>query len=472
VPIRLKIAVLSTVGTLVLLAGAGLLFVTTLRSGLENSLDNSLRSRADELTSQLNADVSLRAPASTARLRLAESSYGQLISADDTVLDATSEVPKSPLLTPDQIRQVGTGSRFFDVRVNESGGGHQQLRVLGSALGADGDVVAVSISRDVVDEAVERAGKQLLILGTVVILIAGAGAWLLARGALSPVERMRAQAAELEARDAGGGLSVPTSRDEIGRLASTLNALLARLHAALERERAFVADAGHELRTPLTVLRGELELARRPGRSKADLQQTIEVAAEETERLIQLAEDLLVLARDENAAGNGQEVFDLTHTIRDASSRIESRTAERGVRVELSAPYELLVNGEPGRIRQAIDNVLANAMRFAPADSTISLSAQRKGGWISVEIVDQGPGFPPELLPVVFERFRRADVARSRAGAEDSEHPGAGLGLAIVRSIMYSHGGDATATNIGPGSGARVTLRWPVDSTTGGQAGP
>jgi signal transduction histidine kinase len=464
VSIRIKIAAASTAATLVLLLGAGFLFLTTLSSGLQNSLDNSLRIRADELSAQVNPDGSLRAPASVA-LQLADDSYGQVFSAQGQVLQSTAAKENRPLLNAGQLASARRAAEFFNVAVPEGGpaGRGHQVRVLATPVGRSGTVAAVGMSRDVVDEAVERAGRQLLILGAVVLIIAAPGSWFLARGALKPVDRMRAQAAELQAHDAEGGLTVPTSRDEINRLALTFNALLGRLHSALEREKAFVADAGHELRTPLTVLRGELELARRPGRTKAELQQSLEVAGEETERLIRLAEDLLVLAADDSSAMDRWVRFDVGELVSTACERAASLATPRDVTVLACGDSSVLADGDPARMRQAVDNVLANALRVAPAGSTIEAEV-RAGAHdrVSIEVRDSGPGFPREVLPVAFERFRRADVARTRLEPGERSDSGTGLGLAIVRSVLRAHGGDAVAENRPGGVGASVVLSWPA----------
>jgi two-component system, OmpR family, sensor kinase len=341
----------------------------------------------------------------------------------------------------------------------------QQVRILAAPAGRPGLVVAVATSREVLDEALERAARQLLLIGFVVLLLAGPGAWLLARAALRPVERMRAQAAELQASDADAGLPVPGGRDEISRLGDTLNALLGRLHAAYERECAFVADAGHELRTPLTVLRGELELARRPGRSPEQLAATVEVAAEQTERLIRLAEDLLVLDRDEHEAARFVrfDLVELAEACRQSALAGHTAGKARPVSVVVEAPARPVpVFGDPDRIRRAVDNVVANALRFSPADGRIQIEVTECDGHAELAVIDQGPGFAPDFLPIAFERFRRHDPARTRIEQDGGEQASTGLGLAIVRSVMRAHSGTATATNLETTSGARVTLRWPT----------
>ncbi|HST48639.1 sensor histidine kinase [Jatrophihabitans sp.] len=466
-PLRLKLALQFSVVTLLLLLAVGTLFVLDLRSDLQRSMDSGLRSRADDLIAQLDDATGPDSSGPVGRLRLPSGSYGQVLDSSGRLVLATDDARSGPLLSPAQAAAARQqGEHLFDGELPaDQGRGRQQVRILSEPATRPGLVVAVATSREVIDEAAERAAIQLLVLGAIVLLLAGPGAWLLARAALRPVERMRAQAAELEARDAGAGLTVPGGRDEISRLGETLNGLLGRLHEAYEREFAFVADAGHELRTPLTVLRGELELACRPGRTREQLVATVEIAAEQTERLIRLAEDLLVLDRDEREAVRFTE-FDLVELAEQARRAAWSAPRSRSVEIVVDAPEAPLpVCGDPDRIRRALDNVLLNALRFAPAGSQVRIAVRVLAGesrLAELEVTDSGPGFAPEFLPVAFERFSRHDAARSRPERDGGGQASTGLGLAIVRSVMRAHSGTATAANSEGGSGARVTLRWPT----------
>ncbi|MCW2525629.1 MAG: hypothetical protein JWM76_489 [Pseudonocardiales bacterium] len=458
--IRLKLAILFVVLTLALLVGVGAFFLFNLRSGLQNSMNNSLRTSADEIVAQLDSSAN-----STNQLRLADS-YGQVLTATGVVVQSTDNALTQPLLTPAQAARASLGTtRLFDAtyrparRATATAPSTVRVRVLFMPSGHNGNVIAVASSREVIDEAIGRAAKELLTVGVIVLLVAGPGAWFLTRAALQPVERMRLQAAELQAREAGAGLTVPGTTDEISRLAETLNGLLSRLHEALEHERAFVADAGHELRTPLTILRGELELARRPGRSHEQLAETIEIAGEETERLVRLAEDLLVLARDGQAMAQRRETFDVRAVAEAARVGVDPRASARGITVEVAGPTELLANGDIDQIRRAVDNLISNAVRHSPDGDQICIELARVGRDVQVSVLDRGPGFSAEFLPHAFERFRRGDSARTR----DGEAGGSGLGLAIVRSIARDHSGDADASNRVDGPGARVGLHWPAE---------
>jgi len=456
---------LFTAATLVLITAGGVLFISQLRSGLEHSLDVSLRTHADTLISQLGNDPGNFQDSGQTRLAPSLGSYAQVLTVRDAVLDSSDGLPPTPLLTPAQATAAAKGSIVADttVTLNASGeNGPASMRLFAAPTDRPGVVVAVVTSRDTVDNAVRRSTRQLLVLGAIALLLAGPGSWLLTRAALHPVERMRAQAAELQEHDAGGGVAVPRTRDEVARLAETLNGLLSRLHTAVNRERAFVADAGHELRTPLAVLQGELELARRPGRSRAELAATIDVAAEETDRLVRLAEDLLVLGHDGESDMPRTRQFDLAELTHAAIRAAASSAATREVQITSSGPGKLHVIGDPDRIRQAIDNLLTNAVRHSPPGATVTLAHQLDGECATLTVTDQGPGFRPEFIPVAFERFTRSDHARNRPTAVVANGPGGnGLGLAIVRAVMATHHGTAVAENV-PAGGARVAIRWPA----------
>ncbi len=324
------------------------------------------------------------------------------------------------------------------------------------------------------------------------VLLVAAGAWGLAGAALRPVERMRRDAA---AHGGTGGerLAVPPTGDELARLAVTLNELLGRLGSSLARQQDLVADAGHELRTPLAVLRTELELASRPGRSQEELAEAVEHAAHEVNRLSQLAEDLLFLAR---ADGSGPLVrplpTDLAGVLHSAIRSARAHADLVGVTLSVDVAPELTAVIDAGAVRRAIDNLLANAVEYAaggPGQPQVRLSAAYGNDLhtLRITVEDTGPGFPADFLPHAFDRFRRADPARTHHYGQR----GAGLGLAVVREIAEAHGGRAEASNLperrsprrgdhpaaDPGESGRVPRRHPrvirrrLGSTFGWQLG-
>jgi signal transduction histidine kinase len=234
-----------------------------------------------------------------------------------------------------------------------------------------------------------------------------------------------------------------------------MNRLLSRLHGALARQRALVADASHELRTPFAVLSGELELAARPGRSRDELEAAVQRAGEEAARLARLTDQLLFLARsDEDRVPVRRERAAVGGLLDRSADRAAARAAAAGIRLEVDAPAGLEADVDPDRLGEAVDNLVDNALRLAPPGTVVVISARAVAGDLTIEVVDSGPGFPVDFLPRAFERFTRPDTSRSRSDG------GAGLGLAIVSAIAHAHGGRATARNR-PGGGAVVALELP-----------
>jgi signal transduction histidine kinase len=260
--------------------------------------------------------------------------------------------------------------------------------------------------------------------------------------------RRRAEAITLER--SGERLPLPPAHDEIRQLGDTLNTMLDRIEAALQRERRFVADASHELRTPLATLRAELELANRVGRSPDELRSAVGSAGEEVERLSRLADDLLVIARsDQGRLSIASERVQLRPLLVRVRDRLASRASAAGREIVVDAPEAMDAELDPLRIEQALGNLVDNALRHG--DGTVRLSAERDDGFVVLAVADDGPGFPVDFRSHAFERFSRADDGRSGGGA--------GLGLAIVRAIALAHGGDVALAG---GNHAPTTLRMRV----------
>jgi signal transduction histidine kinase len=313
-------------------------------------------------------------------------------------------------------------------------------------------VVVVGESLEDRDDALDGLVAQLLIVLPIALLLSATVGYFVAAAALSPVEAMRGRAAEISADTPERRLPLPAARDEVFRLAETLNEMLERLAAGLRRERRFVADASHELRTPLALLRAELELALRRPRSAPELAAALRSAGEEVERLVRLSEDLLVLAASDEGrlalSPSRHRVRELLGTV---AGRFEARASGAGRPLEVAAADEMLT-GDRLRLEQALGNLVDNALRYGAG--TVRLEAIAENGSLVLRVSDDGAGFPPDFLPHAFERFSRADAARGGGGA--------GLGLAIVDAIARAHGGAASATNRS-GGGAEIALRIPAD---------
>jgi signal transduction histidine kinase len=297
------------------------------------------------------------------------------------------------------------------------------------------------------------------IAGPIALGLMSLAAWLLAGALLRPVEAMRREAEAISAVEPGRHLPVPAGDDEIVRLGRTLNAMLDRIRRSVEGERRLLDDASHELRTPLTILKGELDLALLRERSSEEYRTTLVRADAETDRLVRLAEDLLVLSRSRpGAVAIHRERVAIRPLIEEAASRHRSAAAAAGLRLEVEAQNETLTV-DPTRIRQVLDNLLDNAIRHSPTGGVVRVEARLEGQTLQLSVADQGPGFPPDLLGRAFEPFAR--------GSEADGERGAGLGLAIVQAVATAHGGTALVENR-PEGGATVTVVVPVGIETAG----
>ena len=262
---------------------------------------------------------------------------------------------------------------------------------------------------------------------------------------------MRERAKRISLTRDGERLPLPEARDEIRRLGETLNEMLGRLEASIERERRFVADAGHELRTPVAVAKTELEVALR-AKDDAKGRPSLVAALEELDHLAQLAEDLLLIAR----AGEGplpvkRDDVDIGELIERTRQRFADRAHEQDREILVQVPAGIRAFVDALRTRQALGNLVDNALRHGAGD--IRLSARQERGAVEIEVRDEGPGFAAGFAPRAFERFAREAGTRVRGGA--------GLGLAIVRAIAEAHGGTATIVDERSG-GATVRLRFPA----------
>jgi signal transduction histidine kinase len=223
---------------------------------------------------------------------------------------------------------------------------------------------------------------------------------------------------------------------------------VAPVTAALERERGFVGDASHELRTPLAILKTEIELAGREGRSAEELRAALGSAGEEVDRLSRLAEDLLVLARsDQGKLPLRREPVDLEVLLERVRARFARQAIKAGRELVVDAPTAS-ANLDPLRLEQALGNLVDNALRHGAGE--VRVSASRNGERAEFEVSDEGPGFPPEFRERAFERFTRGDQGRTGGGA--------GLGLAIARAIAEAHGGEAAASNGDPRTIVRISV--------------
>ncbi len=313
-------------------------------------------------------------------------------------------------------------------------------------------MVVVGTSLSDREDTLTALSKSFLIGGPIAVLLASGIGYLLATIGFRPVEAMRQRAKRISLSRQGERLPLPEAHDEIRRLGETLNEMLARLENSFERERQFVADASHELRTPLAVVKAELEAAIRAEGNGVNVRESLVAALEETDHLAQLAEDLLLIAR--SADGKlpvRTEDVEVRELLERTQQRFSDRAREQGREITVDAAADLRVAVDPLRSRQALGNLVDNALRYGAGD--IRLTARRQNGLLQIAVSDAGEGFPPDLAPHAFERFARGDGTRARSGT--------GIGLSIVRAIAEAHGGTAVIVDT-PSGGATVQLSVPV----------
>ena len=450
--IRNRLVAIFTVSAGILLVLTCALLYIAFDAQLENTIDRTLRDRADDISRDL-AEGKLT-------IRPGEP-FAVLLDPDTArVIDSTATGSGPPVLNRRELGQAR--EREIVVQRRRVTGLGYRGRVLArpEATGQGGRVImVVGESLDAVARARQHLGLLLGITSPLLIgAIAGCG-WVLAGAALRPVQRMTEEAEAISLREGGQRLRQPPGDDEIAHLGRTLNAMLDRIEASLARERAFVDDASHELRTPLSILRGELELAcDRPG-TRAEMTRTLASALQEAEQLGRLTEDLLTLARADSGrlAARVQDV-DLLTAATQAAARYQ---VTDGPVVEVVGE-PVTVTADPVLLEPLLRNAITNACRHAEERVQVAIAAD--GAWARLTIADDGAGFPDAFLPVAFDRFTRADADRGR------DHGGSGLGLAIVAAVVRAQDGLVELSNGAPLGGGRLRVWLPLAGTGGDPA--
>jgi signal transduction histidine kinase len=407
-PVRLRLTLAFAVVMAFVLAATGLFVTRRIEADLDSALNTSLQAQAGGLATLAQQSDTGLAEAGQTTVGGDQLQVAQLIDARGKVIDATAGAPRRPLLGSSDLARARHGDVFVEGTLPSG----EPVRLLAVPIRAQGQSLIAVVGQSLAqrDRAIDDITNVLLIGGPVVLLLSSLAGYMLAGAALRPVEAMR------------------------------------------RRERAFIADASHELRSPLTMLRTELELMARDRPSGEEFEAATASAIEETERLGRLADDLLLLSR----ADQRQLQMDMTALspaeLAAAAAARARRRATRDLRIESDPDAGLpSVLADRNRVGQAIDNLLDNALRHAASE--VQLNARGSGSSVEFHVLDDGPGFPPEFLPHAWERFSRADAARTEDGA--------GLGLSIVSAIVASHGGRVGAANR-PQGGADVWLSLPV----------
>ncbi len=447
-PLRIRLTLAFGSAIALVLAATGAMIHIEFARDLDGRIDAELVDRARSLQA-----LETRGANPGQLLALSGEALAQIYAADGRVLASTRQARGIRLLAVAQVQAASR--RPLLVVARPITGDDDGVRVRGLRLSGGARVAAIGEYRRQRERSLHRLAWLLAIALPAALLLASLVGYLVAGAALRPVERMRARAAAIGASDRHERLPAPGTRDELDRLATTLNDLLDRMQLALERERRIVSDASHELRTPIAVLRTRLEVALRAGSDDPDeLLAALAAALGDGERLSRLADTLLVLARaDQDSLPLRREPLDLQDVLEDAvqRNRAAATAAGRRLEVHVDIPGGAVVDADADRVAQALDNLVVNAIRYGAG--TIELRGRAAAGGVALVVLDGGPGFPADFLPRAFERFSQADASHGTTGS--------GLGLALVDAIARAHGGHAAVANREAG-GASATLVLPA----------
>jgi two-component system, OmpR family, heavy metal sensor histidine kinase CusS len=439
----------------ILLGFSGAVYVLMQRHLLTLN-DSALREELDELTDEVGRVEALSSLPDVLRLRFPghEGYELQVGTVAGKSLFRSVGIGSKGLPHPVVLQPGVDGPTYESVMLDDRTPVRLTSRVIASPSGALLIQAAVTLAPNV--RALRELEAVFLTIGPVALVCALGGGYWLARKALSPVDRMAATVAEITATRLDQRLAEPDANDELGYLARTFNAMIARLQRSFEEVRRFTADAAHELRTPLAAMRTEAEVALRSPRSADRDTRVLENLLEEIERLTRLVSHLLFLCREDTGVdvGNFQPV-QLYVLVRDVGDHMAVAAREKGVELVVDLRHSCDVKGEADRLRQLFFNLLDNAIKYTPSGGKVTVDGDSSNGQAIVSVSDTGIGIPAEHLPHVFDRFYRVDSSRS------PETDGNGLGLAICRSIAESHSGRLEIDSAF-GSGTRVTLVLPI----------
>ena len=442
----------------VLLVALGLFIHLRFKSQLDSTIDDGLQTHADDVAALLAENGRALAQPEVRALD-DEESFAVVMTPEGRVVAKAPRGVRAPTLSKADLLRATRQPTYVETKGVPVFEGAARLLIQPFESRAGSRLVVVGASLDDRNTALDNLRTLLLIGGPAALLLASLAGYGMAAASLRPVEAMRRRAAEIDPHAPGQRLPVAPARDELSRLAETLNRMIGRLEAAFEHERRFVDDASHELRTPLALLRTELELALRKHRSHEELAAALRSAAEETERLTRLAEDLLLIARsDSGELPIRPESLDAHALLERVADRFAARARAQGRLVVVEEEPPVVLEADAARLEQALENLVENALTHG--EGAIGLFACATASDVELHVVDEGRGFPEAFSRRAFDRFSRADEARGR--------PGTGLGLAIVELIASGHGGSAGLANRGEG-GADVWIRLPRVTARGGR---
>ena len=441
-----------------LLIGFSILIYIMLSKSLYERLDQSLASAAQatamEFQSEIvehNGDLVTGAAETLRELQL-PNAYTAIFDRERLLV---SNYPEQQTPTREFLTAASNQGRAWFSNIDGFGEDGARVIVLPVRIGDGEYFVAVAEPLEGMAEQIEAIRRIFYFGLPTTLLVAGIGGFLLAKKSLSPVVVMSDQAKHITATNLQERLKVSNPNDELGRLAGVFNEMLSRLEHSFENMRQFMADASHELRTPLSIIRGEADVSLSQDRNEGEYKESLAIIQDEARRLSRIVDDMLVLAHAD--AGQHQvraSEFYLNDLVEEACRSMQVLAARKGVRLTLAAAEDLPFHGDEDMLRRLVLNLVDNAIKYTHEGGSVLVKTEATQSMAKIIITDTGVGIPAEAAPHVFERFYRADTARSRADG------GSGLGLAIAKWAAEAHNGSIDLQTL-PGSGSTFTVSLP-----------
>lgn len=434
----------------------GLVLYGVLSRSLERRLDEALLTQANTATALMREEMEemrgdAQAAASGVIAEMQPRSSVVVILQDKTMLASSAPVPRAGLdLAAAKVLTGSTADSMWHWSDWGKHGAHGAARAV--SIGKRTFVVMAVESLDSIAQELQVVRDTLWVVIPLLLAAAGVGGYVLTRRGLAPLDSMAEQSRRITGDSLHTRLTIGNAAEELSTLAASFNELLSRLDQSFESMRRFVQDASHELRTPLAVIQGEADVALSRDRSAAEYKESLATIQEESRRLARLVDDLLNLASAD--AGHVQlrvEELYLNDLLAECCRSVRPLAAARNIELECQSGHDVAVRGDEELLRRMILNLLDNAIRYTPPGGRVSAAVETLGSEVRIQVADTGIGIPPEASSHVFERFYRADKARSR------QEGGFGLGLSIVKWIAESHHG-AVELASQPGHGSTFTV--------------
>ncbi len=453
---------------LILILFSGALYLTLSRS-LYQQVDDNLRVNVEQAagavnveSGQINFQNSEGDPPDVAGVR--DRGYlVRLVDANGAAADTTARFAALPV-SSNALALARNGQTSFETL----GSNGQSFRVITRPIAENGVFYGALQLAQSLAEVSGTLQRLLLLLAAIVPLtlaFASVGGFWFAQRALAPMDRITRAAQRISAQDLSQRLNLKLPDDEVGRLAHTFDAMLARLDEAFRRERQFTADASHELRTPLTVMRGEIDVALNRSRSKEEYARVLSELGKDVDRLTLMANDLLMLARaDAGRLPVQRDALDAMRLLDAVAYEMRPLAEAKNIALEVRADPALNFWADEDKLLRVLFNLVDNALKFSSAGDRVILTAAPDAGRVALAVSDTGAGISPEHLPHIFERFYRADESHSRTPSTGAGG-GAGLGLAIAHSLVLAQGGTLEAHSV-VGQGTTFTIKLPLKEQT------